>query len=151
MSGARSVGAAYVACVLTEHADSAEGEQAYEESDGDDSDSDSEDEDDIPRPEASANSQIPPVVDGFMNLKEAKCLAELYMAPKGQSPPNSDSKRKQRQAFLSLPRNDWIMSHGKKKGTIICLRASVYEQLWRRRCVAQMPERENHHARGHLV
>ena len=83
----RSLGAADIACVLTECTDSAEVEQLHEDSDGDDSDSDSTDEDDMPRPEAKANGQIPPVVDEFMKLKEAKCLAELYMAPKGQSPP----------------------------------------------------------------
>lgn len=132
-----SLGAADIAGVLTECSVQPLAEQQYEESDSDDSDSDSEDEDDASRPAAVGAS-----VDGFRNLEEAKCLAELYMAAKGQSPPNSDSQRKQRQAFLSLPRNDWIISRGKKKGTIICLHASDYEQLWRRRCVARMPERE---------
>ena len=139
-----SLKAADITCVLTACTDTAEAEQQYEESDSDDSDSDSEDEVRNQRqplaaascPEASAS------VDRFLNSKEAKCLAELYMATKGQSPPNSDSQRKQRQAFLSLPRNDWIISRGKKKGTIICLHASDYEQMWRRRCVGKMPERE---------
>ena len=130
--------------MLTECTDTAEAEQQYEESDSDDSDSDNEDEVRNQRqplaaashPEASAS------VDRFRNSEEAKCLAELYMATKEQSPPNSDSQRKQRQAFLSLPRNDWTISRAKKTGKIRCLHASDYDQMWRRRCAAQMPERE---------
>ena len=83
-----------------------------------------------------------PVVDGFMDLEEAKRLAKLYMAAKERTPPSGDSKRRQRNAFLSLPRHTWIISRGKKTGTIICLEAELYEKLWCSRCVAQLPERE---------
>ena len=107
--------------MLTECTDSADAEQQHEGSDSDDRGSDREDEVRNQRqplaaashPEASAS------VDRFRNSEEAKCLAELYMATKGQSPPNSDSQRNQRQAFLSLPRNDWIISRCEKKGHII--------------------------------
>ena len=64
--------------------------------DSDDIDSDSDDEvrnqrqplAAASRPEASSS------VERFRNSEEAECLAELYMATKGQSPPNSDSQRK---------------------------------------------------------
>ena len=94
--------------VVVVYTDTAEAEQQYEAIDSDASDIDSED--DVrnqrqplaaaSRPEASAS------VDRFRHSEDAKCLAELYMATKGQSLPNSDSQRKQRQAFLSLPHND---------------------------------------------
>ena len=56
----RSLGAADIACALTERTDSAEVEQPYEERDCDDSDSDSEDEDDIPRPRSKREQSNPP-------------------------------------------------------------------------------------------
>jgi hypothetical protein len=124
--------------VLTGCTDTAEADQQYEESDGGDSDSDSEDEDDASRQFASASVQLPPVVDGFRNLEEDKCLVNLYMATNGQSHPHSDIQIKLRQAFLSLPRNDWLRLRGNKLTKFFCLHASHDEQLWRRHCVAQM-------------
>ena len=118
-----------LAHVLTECTDSAEAKEEHEEGSSEDSDS----EDNVP---------FTPVVDGFMDLEEAKRLAKLYMAAKERTPPSGDSKRRQRNAFLSLPRHTWIISRGKKTGTIIFSEAEWYEKLWRRRCIAQMPERE---------
>ena len=127
-----------LAHVLTECTDSAEAKEEHEEGSSEDSDS----EDNVP---------FTPVVDGFMDvptapvvdgLEEAKRLATLYMAAKERTPPSGDSKRRQRNAFLSLPRHTWIISRGKKTGRIICSEAELYEKRWRRRCIAQMPERE---------
>ena len=89
----RSLKPACITCVLTECTDTAEAEQQYEESDSDDSDSANEDEVRNQRQPlaAASNPEASASVDRFRNSEEAKCLAELYMATKGQSPPNSDS------------------------------------------------------------
>ena len=130
-----------LAHVLTECTDSAEAKEEHEEGSSEDSDS----EDNVPfTPVVDGFMDVPtaPVVDGFMDLEEAKRLAKLHMAAKERTPPSGDSKRRQRNAFLSLPRHTWIISRGKKTGTIICSEAELHEKLWRRRCIAQMPERE---------
>ena len=130
-----------LAHVLTECTDSAEAKEEHEEGSSEDSDS----EDNVPfTPVVDGFMDVPtaPVVDGFMDLEEAKRLAKLYMAAKERTPPSGDSKRRQRNAFLSLPRHTWIISRGKKTGTIICSEAELYDNLWHRRCIAQMPERE---------
>jgi hypothetical protein len=130
-----------LAHVLTECTDSAEAKEEHEEGSSEDSDS----EDNVPfTPVVDGFMDVPtaPVVDGFMDLEEAKRLAKLYMAAKERTPPSGDSKRRQRNAFLSLPRHTWIISRGKKTGRIICSEAELYEKRWRRRCIAQMPERE---------
>ena len=130
-----------LAHVLTECTDSAEAKEEHEEGSSEDSDS----EDNVPfTPVVDGFMDVPtaPVVDGFMDLEEAKRLAKLHTAAKERTPPSGDSKGRQRNAFLSLPRHTWIISRGKKTGTIICSEAELYEKLWRRRCIAQMPERE---------
>ena len=130
--------------VLTECTDeSAEAKAEHEEGSSEDSDS----EDNVPfAPVVDRFMDVPtataPVVDGSMDLEEAKPLAKLYMAAKGRTLPSGDSKRRQRNAFLSLPRHTWIITRGKKTGNIVCVEAELYEKLWRRRCIAQMPERE---------
>ena len=99
----RSLKAEDITCVLTACADTAEAEQQYEETDSDDSDSDLEDEV-RNQHQLSAAASHPEASESveFRNSEEATCLAKLYMATKGQSPPNSDSQRKQRQAFRAV-------------------------------------------------
>ena len=82
-----------------------------------------------------------PVVDGFMALGEAKRLAKLRMSANERTPPSGDTKRRQRNTLLSRPRRTWIIYRWTKTGTLICSEAELYEQLWRRRCIAHMTER----------
>ena len=114
-----------LAHVLTECTDSAEAKDEHEEGSSEDSDS----EDNVPfTPVVDGLMDVPtaPVVDGFMDLEEAKRLAKLYMAAKERTPPSGDSKRRQRNAFLSLPRHTWIIPRGRKTGAIICSDAELY-------------------------
>ena len=130
-----------LAHVLTECTDSAEAKEEHEEGSSEDYDS----EVNVPfTPVVDGFMDVPtaPVVDGFMDLEEAKRLAKLHTAATERTPPSGDSKGRQRNAFLSRPRHTWTISRVKKTGTLISVYAELYEQLWRRRCIAQMPERE---------
>ena len=74
------------------------------------------------------NVPITPVVDRFMDiptapvvggdLGEAKRLqlAELYMAAKERPPPSEARRGRQRNTFLSLQRNTWIITRAPKTG-----------------------------------
>ena len=104
-----------LAHVLTECTDSAEAKEEHAEGSSEDADS----EDNVPfTPVVDGFMDVPtaPVVDGFMDLEEAKRLAKLYMAAKERTPPRGDSKRRQRNAFLSLPHKNWIISRNKNNG-----------------------------------
>ena len=104
-----------LAHVLTECTDSAEAKEEHEEGSSEDSDS----EDNVPfTPVVDGLMDVPPApdVDGFMDSEEAKRLTKLYMAGKERTPPGGDCKRGQREAFLSLPRHNWIITRGKKTG-----------------------------------
>ena len=128
-----------IAHVLTECTDSAEAKEEHEEGSSESSDND----DNVP---------ITPVVDRFMDiptapvvggdLGEAKRLAELYMAAKERPPPSEATRGRQRNAFLSLQRNNWIITRAPKTGNIIISEAKGYEKRWHRKSIDQLPERE---------
>ena len=61
----------------------------------------------------------------LQDMAEVKRLGHAFMTSKGQRPQGSAPSEQERRAFLSLPRHDWMISAGKKKGTIMCLHADV--------------------------
>ena len=70
----------------------------------------------------------------------------IYLTGKVNAPDNQLKSAAQliqeRSAFLALPRHDWMISLGKKTRKVTCVHKTVYDQLWRRRCVQKMPPRE---------
>ena len=104
-----------LAQVLTECTSPAEAKEEDEEGSSEDSDG----EDNVPlTPVADRFMDVPtaPVDDGFTDLAEAKRMADLYMAPGERTPPSGRDKGRQRNAFLSLPHKNWIISRNKKNG-----------------------------------
>ena len=97
-------------------------------------------------PDGDAASR--PVVDGQnMNMapvdaREIDRLGRAYCLSRGSRPSGTGRSNEERQAFLSIPKHDWMITIGKKSGKIIIVNKNVHQEMWHRRSLTKMPPRE---------
>jgi len=152
-----SLGPADIASLLQECA----GQQGDADVDADTSSQDSDGDDAEVPSDPVVDRPSMPVVDGpsspvlddrhskaFVDVRDVERLGTAYTCSKRDHPPRSGSINEARQAFLALPKHDWMITIAKGSGKIVIVNKQRHQELWHTRCIDKMPPQRKVHRPG---